>query len=246
MSSEASGFKNVVADVTPGVEGAWVEMIASTNFASTWMTVHVGSEGGQDKMEFDVGTGAMGSEVEVISDQHHHGRNNSGGSGRGNWYSFPMTIPAGTRLSMRQKDSTTVSAVKACTLTISNFNPSNNVPSVAQSSGAKLVLSGGLDTYGSWVELISAINAPVVWMCVSVFNRLFGDEAEFDIGVGAAGLEVPVVEDIAWLKTFGNDGVTYSMGAYFPIEIAAGLRLAVRVKDNDASIRTYNCGVVVF
>ena len=100
--------------------------------------------------------------------------------------------------------------------------------------------------YGSWVELISSLTVPAIWMVTSVFGIQPNDEAEFDIGVGASGLEVPIIEDIGWFKTFGADGVTYSMGAYFPVSIAAGSRVAIRVRDNDASVRSYDAGVVVF
>lgn len=246
MSSEASGFKDVQADASAGVEGPWIEMISAASFASTWMVIQVSSDGTNAGSQFDIGIGGAGSEVEVITDQQFHGRNQSGGSGRGNIYSFPMTIPQGTRISMRFKANETSTGAMKCTLTINNFTLGLSVPTAAQSSGAVVVSSGGLNAYGNWVELIPALNTQIGWMVMSVFGLNGVDEAEFDLGVGSGGNEVSVMENIGWFKTFNTQGVTFSMGAYFPIEIAINVRLAIRVKDNDAAIRAYSAGVVVF
>jgi hypothetical protein len=221
-------------------------MIEASSFPSNWMVVMVASDGTNSGSQFDIGVGGLGVEVAVIDDQQFHGRNQSGGSGRGNIYSFPMTLPQGTRISMRFKANETTTGPHRCTLQINNFIPSNNIPTVAQSSGAVVVSSGGLDAYGTWVELIASLNVPAVWLCMSVFGLRGNDRAEFDLGVGAVDLEVPVMKDLGWFKTLNDSGVAYSMGSYYPIEIAAGSRLAVRVKDDDATIRDYNCGVLAF
>lgn len=245
MGSEGSGFKEVQADAVIGVEGPWVEMIASSEFPSSWMIVQVSSDGTNSRSQFDIGTGEEGSEVEVITDQHFHGRNQSGGAGRGNIFSFPMVLPQGTRISMRFKANNSSTPAHDVTLTISDFVASNSIPTSVQSSGAKTVLSGNqIGISGSWVELVASLSSPITWMSYSVFGSTGQRRAEFDIGVGASGQESPVMDNIGFFKTFPA-GVTFSMGIYFPIEIAVGLRVSVRVKDDDATIRTYTVGALL-
>ena len=67
--------------------------------------------------------------------------------------------------------------------------------------------------------------------------------AEFDIGVGLAGFEVPHMDDLPYSRTGsvpagGNSlGVTYT-GA-FDTPIPAGSQVSVRIKDNNAAALNY-------
>ncbi len=67
--------------------------------------------------------------------------------------------------------------------------------------------------------------------------------AEFDIGVGLAGFEIPFMDDLPYSRTGsvpagGNSlGVTYT-GA-FDTPIPAGSQVSVRIKDNDAAALNY-------
>jgi len=245
MSSEGSGFKDVQADASLGVEGLWVEMIASSAFPSSWMIIQVSNDGATFEAEFDVGIGGAGSEVIVVDDQHMHVRNQSGGAGRGNIFSFPMVLPQGTRISMRFKSAGNSSAANDVTLTISDFVTSNDIPTSVQSSGAVVVSSGvNIGDFGPWVELVASSSIAVNWMTFSVFGSTGLDRAEFDIGVGAAAAEVVVMTNIGFFKT-DTPGVTFSMGIYFPISIALGARVSIRVKDDDGTTRPYNVGALL-
>lgn len=246
MTTQASGWKSILHGATPGVEGAYVEMIASTSFASTWMKVVLEDLEANAEAEFDIATGGAGSEVEIITDQHIHQRNIGGGTGRGNWFTFPMTIPSGTRLSMRIKGTEALARTYEGALNISNFTPSPAIPNVSQSSGFKTVTSGGLGgAYGSFVELVSSLNNSAVWMFLTLYSQTSGQLAEFDIGIGSGGNEVEIVEDIPFQKTL-TGGNTASMCAYFPIVIAAGNRVSIRVKDPSPTMFPYQVGAVFF
>lgn len=246
MSSQESGWTGVTSGAGSGTKGAYAELIDSTLFASTWMAFQVYCESTNSDSGFDLATGGAGSEVIVLDDQFYAWRNNSGGSGRGNTLSFPMTIPAGTRLSVRVQDGEGGAILHQHALTISNFTPPVAVSTTSDSSGKKIVVSGGLDAYGAWVELIAATTVARGWMVVSLFSIFGLKTAELDIGVGSAGNEAPIMNDLAFLKsTTGNRGVTFSTYIYFPVEIALGARIAARVKDNDASTRAYTVGVYV-
>ncbi len=248
MSSEESGWVDVTSGVGALTKGSYVELISSTLFASTWMSFQVYCDLTNTHSGFDLATGEAASEVIILDDQLYHFRNNSGGNGRGNTFSFPMTIPAGTRLSVRVQDGEAGAILHQHTLTISNFTPPASVASTSDSSGKKTVVSGGLNAYGSWVELIAATTLQRGWMVVSLFTPTSSAEGELDIGIGAAGLEVPLMNDLAFKKSASggaNQGVTFSTYIYFPVTIASGTRIAARVKDNNASTRNYTVGVFV-
>jgi len=67
--------------------------------------------------------------------------------------------------------------------------------------------------------------------------------AEFDIGVGPAGLEVPFMDDLGYsrngsIAAGGNSlGVTYTGAFDTPIPI--GSQVSVRIKDNNAAALNY-------
>ena len=244
MSSQDSGWKNVTSGVGAGVKGAYAELIAATTFASTWMSMQVYCDITNSDSVFDLATGLGGSEVIVVDDQLYHFRNDSGGTGRGNTLSFPMTIPLGTRLSVRVQDGEAGAVLHQHTLTISNFVPPVAVSLTSDSSGKKIITSGGIGgAFGSWVELIPSTTTQRGWIVVSLFTIVGLRKAEFDIGIGSAGNEVPIMNALAFQKsTSGNDGVCHSTYVYFPVNIVAGTRVSIRVKDDNVAMVNYTTG----
>lgn len=243
MSSQESGWKDIVSGVGSGVKGAYVELIAATTFASKWMVYQTYCDQVNQPSVFDLATGAPASEVIIMDDQLYHFRNHSGGTGRGNSFSFPMTIPLGTRLSVRVADFEPGSQTHEHTLTISDFSPPVAVSQTSDSSGKKIVQSGTVGLYGAWVELIASTTTTRGWACVSLFGIQGLREAQFDIGIGSAGNEVVIMNDLAFKKsTSGTDGVCHSTYVYFPVSIVAGTRIAIRVKDDNVVLTNYTTG----
>jgi hypothetical protein len=239
----------ILSSATPDVDGAWVEIIASLSIESKWMMVYVSAgNAGQENALFDIAEGVIASEVEIISDQFYAILNQSGGEGHGTFYSFPMELALGTRLSMRIKDPAANADDYFVAIWVTDQVPSVNVPNVAQSSGAKTVTSGGTDTYGAWEELIPSLNRNSVWFCLSGFS--FGDTGSglFDLAIGPAGVEVPVIEKIHYYKlNFGvSNGRFNTVGYSFPMVVPVGSRLAIRARDEEAAMNDYIVGLTVF
>ncbi len=245
MSSEGSGWVAITTPSGANTKGSWIEIIASTGFASKWILLQmVGATNPNEKALFEIGTGSAGNEVAVVDDQQFHPRNQSGGSGRGTTYSFPLVLAAGTRISIRAEHEGGISRTYDVTVTISDFVPSGSVPSAIQSSGHKQIVTAiAADGYGPWVELVSALDNTIGWASLSLYSFASTFEAEFDIGIGAAGSEVVAYEKVGF-EHFGGGGNSCSMGACFPITIASGTRVAIRVKDPHSSSNNYEIGAL--
>jgi hypothetical protein len=106
----------------------------------------------------------------------------------------------------------------------------------------------GVGTEGAWnVHILSTIRENT-WFGICFSNNLdFGDAlldrfAEFDIGVGAAGLEVPFLDDLgfSWLGNVSGGaalGVMYTGAFVTPIPL--GSRVSVRCKDDQVPAISY-------
>lgn len=114
-----------ISNASAGVKGDWVELIASLTTASTWVTITFGaSTGDLDPIgEFDIGLGGSGSEAVLIPDimfvEYFNFVSVDGGSGM--TISFPIAIPAGSRISIRVKDNLSQEVTYSVGLT--TYNP---------------------------------------------------------------------------------------------------------------------------
>lgn len=106
----------------------------------------------------------------------------------------------------------------------------------------------GAGTEGAWnVHIISTIRENKWFgICFTDVTFTLADKfSEFDIGVGAAGLEVPFMDDLgfSWLGVTGVGvgggalGVMYTGAFVTPIPL--GSRVTVRVKDDQAGAQFY-------
>jgi hypothetical protein len=101
-----------------------------------------------------------------------------------------------------------------------------------------------VDTYGPWVEGIASTIRANSWFTWAALFNVFTDETwngMIDIGVGAAGLEVPVVSEIPYQWSGGIFAGGSAVATIYtgPIEggIPAGSRVSVRHKDNTPRVQ---------
>ncbi len=96
------------------------------------------------------------------------------------------------------------------------------------------------DTDGDWEELFLSTSKDTKWMLVTLINTTTGPNAKFDIGTGEPGSQVDdVIQDqFAKWTVSANTGLINTPFS-FPMTIAAGTRLWIRIKDGDAAIRDY-------
>lgn len=244
--TDTSDWITISSGVSSGQKGAYVELINSTTFAATWMIfVHI-SEFTNGPLFIDLAIGAPGSEVIILDDQYSNWRS-IGGAGRGNSFSFPMTIPSGSRISVRISDTTASAKDHRFFITISDETAPLVVSSTSDSSGFVVVDSGGdVNLFGNWHEMITLTTEIREWMVVSVFRHIENKLAKFQIAIGGVGSESIIWKGPPWFKKGGNQaGVTYSTFHCFPVTIPLGTRISCRVKDGHVSAADYNVGIIV-
>ena len=96
-----------VTSSTADAYGSWTEMIASTDYAGTWVTISVVSNQAAVGLDnrFDVAIGSGGSEVAFITEMtYRFQRSGANGGTQQMDISFPFTIPSGSRIAIRNKD----------------------------------------------------------------------------------------------------------------------------------------------
>lgn len=219
------------------VKGAWTQLSASTPHAATAIVVNVAEQGGgyEDHL-MDIATGAAASEVVLIPNLAIAGRGAYGGS----WL-IPVTIPSGTRLSVRGQRSTGNNPLRCSIILINGVLPTSTA---VESLGADLTGSQGTavdpggvaDTKGSWVQLIASTANDIHWlvvMCNTDADNATSQHWSVDIGTGGAGAEVVVAPDI-FTALGASQGLIEPRVTLIPVvTIPSGTRVAARAQSSN-------------
>lgn len=248
--AESSSWKDVISGAGDGVDGSYVEMIASTARESKWLLLTVMDLETTDELQIDVATGTGGSEVDILSDQFMSFTKGVNGMKSSAVLSIPMQIDSGTRVACRVKDDNGSAITHTMCLTLSDTATSATVPTSTESKqGLSLVTSGGSSgTFGSYVELFSSLAADIVWVTLMIYHPSAGStpKAEFDIATGAGASEVVAIDGLGYRKRRAGGTQACADCYSFPVDFSSGTRLAIRVKDNVASTLSYDIGLIVF
>ena len=122
----------------------------------------------------------------------------------------------------------------------------------SQSTGVPNIISVGqqIDEIGSYSELLDELDTESSWITITIAPLTLSKNtiAEFDLALGAAGVEVVLVNKIVF-KTH-SDGINTDGGSpqiqSFPIKIPTGSRIAVRASDDRVGFTTYEVGIQVY
>ncbi len=111
---------------------------------------------------------------------------------------------------------------------------------LAESSGWKDVISGAGDgTDGSYVEMVASTARETFWLLLTVMDLSTGDNLQIDIATGTLGNEVDILSDQFVSFTTGVSGMKSSRVISIPMQIDAGERITLRVKDDNSSAITH-------
>jgi hypothetical protein len=230
-------------------KGAWNEIVASTPYPVRMITLTL-ANGGYD-MLLDIGVGAAGSEVVLVSDLILSEVNAIFVAMQ--TVQIPVRIPAGTRIAMRgQVNSTSDRSVyvnmhlsTTCWPHHADLIPASTYGAATADSGGTSIDPGGtVNTEGAWVELSAACAEHIRGLILGVgcggnFSRVLTGWL-VDIGVGAAASEVVLVPDV-YINNVNNAVVPFYTGP-IPVDVPAGTRIAIRAQCsiNDASDRLFD------
>lgn len=227
VSLSESTSVTVQADASANTKGAWVEAIASTANATNLLTIYAAtSASGTDTgCLLDVAIGPSGSEQIIVN-------NVAIGFSPGTNWSFPMSIPPGTRIALRLQHVTgSTNVAVRTTLTLLGDGTTKAVDTY----GATTATSRGtnLPTSNTYVQLTASTTQPyraVVMVATGGGLAAFANEnSTYTLGIGGAGSEVDLFS--ATVVSNSSEFVTYVAGLSVPIYlgyIPDGSRLAVK------------------
>ncbi len=245
----------LVGSASTFTKGAWAQLIASTTTDINWVVVSGESvTTGGSAFAVDIGVGGSGSEIVVVSNLNY---TFAGGAA----FSFPLTIPAGTRIAARFASNngsdtfrllmlgfqdTYQSAGAGSAVDTFGFNTSLNIGLAvdpggsAHTKGAYSVLAPSTSfDYAGFFLTTDAQNSTGVGVVVVQWR--------IDLAVGAAGSEVVILPNFFQVGFAFNLTTIYLPSQfYFPIPIAAGSRVAVRAQCTSTTTPDRVLGVTMY
>lgn len=243
-SSIVTGWFTVTSGVGAGVEGAYVQMFASSALFVKWLFMganHIASLISVADVEFDFATGAGGSEVDDYEDMLMRVTDLTNSTHNCQPWNWPVNIPAATRISVRVKDQDALARVyNVCVVLTDDSMPLGDPTSVLSIPFISLLSGAVMD--GAWVQMSASLPNKVDYFMLGMCATATADEdGNFDIGTGPGGSEVVRLDEMpqARFKAIKHDLSTSWNG---PISLDSGLRVAARIKDSHSSALNYLLG----
>ncbi len=104
---------------------------------------------------------------------------------------------------------------------------------LALTAGTDLASNASANVKGSWVQITASLAFAADGFYVSLADAAATRDYLVDIAVGAAASEVVILENLPYHT--GNPSNIGMANAYFPIPLAAGVRIAARCQDSTGS-----------
>ena len=237
-----------------GSEGAWTEVIASTDADADTIYVYLAYLSGGGTVEdvlIDIGVGAAASETVFIENIPFSGRATTVSTS--DVVCLPIQIPSGSRISARANAD--AAAVMGVGIALYKGNEKSFAFSGAKAFGVTAAFGGvsvdsgaAANTKGSWVELDASTSDTIrgFWIHLGLLeNAIIGvATGDFiDIGIGAAASEQVIVSN-HYLNVHTSE---YSMpSTFYDIEIPSGTRVSARrqCSDTDATDRLRSVAIL--
>lgn len=220
---------------SPNVKTAWTQLTATTPFEvrEVWMDPSWFSSSARSRL-WDIGIGAAGDEQVIIPDYLSAGPDAPSKSPS----AFPLLIPAGTRIAVRQQTGPTAEGDR-CELYLCDETSHRRFVARIETAGVDVANSRGTsidpgatpDTKGTWHQLIASTttewDAAVIAFGNGCNAARISETWFFDIAIGASGDEQVVIGDvrvIAYINTLQDVG-RFGM---FRLRVPKSTRLSMR------------------
>jgi hypothetical protein len=219
------------------VYGSYVQLVASTPADTCWISVTAqtnGSPNNGNQGLIKLAVGGAGSEVDIVLDLvFFYGTTGFAETGT---YSFPISIPAGSRISAACKSNSDTWYVNVL-LFDGAFHQSEGAAGVDPMGVSGIhgtnITTGSANAKGSYVQFSASTARDYLGLMVG-FDAAGGASAGgvgpilLDIAVGAAGSEVIIVPN----KTSGVLNQAVADQTFIPVPVPAGTRLAMRQQNS--------------
>jgi len=233
-SDVGTSLTNMGTQTTNGLNsfGSWAQLTASSPIDACWMDVSLfPTQNSSTRVGWQIGIGAAGSEI-VLVDSLVDGSNT--GKSDAAFYSFPISIPAGTRIAARSSGNAAADAGNFINLRLYDggfFQEGaagvDALGYVAGSTTGTTVTSGATaGTKGAYSQIIASTAKDYFGFLLVNLNASAADWGLVDIAIGAAGSEQIIVPNLG--MRFGQlNNMARVTGPFFT-QIPAGSRVAMR------------------
>jgi hypothetical protein len=226
--------------VTPHTKGAYVQIVASTPFATS--AIRVGLAGHSNSIQAwlcDLATGAAGAEAVLLANLMSDMTTTGSTIGNAGWHEFPLAIPAGTRLAARCQCSVAFARLLGIYVVLIAAGGTPGVTAVttygaipATTRGTNLDPGSTINTKGAYAQLTPSTTGVTQWLMLQAAH-FGGSEPSgagwaIDVATGAAGAEVVLVPDLRVQMPAGASGTIIPRSHQMLTYIPAGTRLAAR------------------
>lgn len=209
--------------------GSYTQLVASTPYDTQWININVGYNASGYTAAFKIAVGASGSEIDIIKDIVVQ-------FGPSNNFCFPISIPAGTRISAACVAGIPDNVRINLTLYDGAFTQMEGIAGVdsigfGSSQGTTITSSATANVKGSYTQLTASTPRDYRGFFISIDGQQMSFTSQqlmVDIAVGGSGSEVVILPN---LPIFGSPIV----GGLFPIPIPAGTRVSARSQATGAS-----------
>jgi hypothetical protein len=218
---------------------AWVQLTASTTHDADGIWVVANNTTGTDVL-YDIAIGGAGSEVIIL--ENLGTSSGTGNAIRNSGYYFPITIPAGTRLSAKSQTTAATQSIRmAVTLFQGGFQVAPGLSRVttygavtADSGGTSVDAGGTANTKGTYSVITASSTNPIRGLIFYIGNQANNARtaANFfmDIAIGTAAAEQVIISDIPLQGTSTEDVVSPQVSPLLPVFIPAGTRITARAQ----------------
>lgn len=254
LATSPPGLSGLTGGATAYTKGAWTQVSASTTADTAAIMFQVIKTGGNVTSAIDIGIGAAGSEIALVSNLLI-----SNTAQIAVIYQMPLSIPAGSRLAMRMAtegtsqnvyyrvslfDDTSLSTAAGSAIDTYGFNSATN-------NGATIV--GGGAAKGAYTELTASATADLAGFLLAFDSQghttaANGGDIVFDIAIGAAGAEQVILPNTWNYLTAGTNvaQLQYMNTSFIPIQIPAGSRIAARAQTAISTSPDNNFGLTLY
>ena len=251
-----------ISGTTANTKSGYGELIPSTSFDADGICVFlqpdIGAGTNTQTYLVDIAMGAGGSEVIFIPNIPVTSKR-----GVAQAVYVPIAIPAGVRLSARCQTLLAASNPRGISICASLFqraytNSNQARYKYAQDYGTNLSDSGGAqvdpgataNTKGAWSEIVSSTSRTIrqIIIYVNLVNNPSATLSSMmmDIGIGAAGSEIPLLQNLRAIEYDGIDGLYPAVFGPYPVYIPEGTRLSARAQSTttDSTDRLFDVAVL--
>lgn len=238
----------ITASGSTNTKGAYTQLTASSAFDVCWccvgILINAGATSTGVQAGVDISVGAGGSEKVVVPNLCV-----SVGPASFNeeycLYSFPLSIPSGTRIAARSQSNVASQTVNVMLQLFdggfTNMEGAANVDSIGFSTATSFgtpITCGTSGSKGSYAQLIASTSVDYMGLLLHIDTQntatVNSDPYSVDIAIGGSGSEVVIIPDYV-TNPPAAALLSNSASHFYPIAIPAGTRLAARGTNGGAN-----------